>query len=73
MAVHTLVFSRSKILCCARSPVAWSALDVFHDLQSGRYYVQNLDNEENGTSDFGQPLPDANHFSVATLRRVGTR
>ena len=54
-------------------PTTWSALDVFHDLQSGRYYVQNLDNEENGTSDFGQPLPDDNHFSVATLRRVGTR
>ena len=54
-------------------PTTWSALDVFHDLQSGRYYVQNLDNEESGTSDFGQPLPDANHFSVATLRRVGTR
>ena len=54
-------------------PTTWSALDVFHDLQSGRYYVQNLDNEENGTSDFGRPLPDDNHFSVATLRRVGTR
>jgi hypothetical protein len=54
-------------------PTTWSALDVFHDLQSGRYYVQNLDNEERGTSDFSQPTPEASHFSVATLRRLGTR
>lgn len=54
-------------------PTTWSALDVFHDLQSGRYYVQNLDNEERGTSDFSQPVPQASHFSVATLRRLGTR
>lgn len=54
-------------------PTTWSALDVFHDLQSGRYYVQNLDNEERGTSDFSQPVPESSHFSVATLRRLGTR
>ncbi|MGL4317500.1 MAG: DUF1329 domain-containing protein [Pseudomonas sp.] len=54
-------------------PTTWSALDVFHDLQSGRYYVQNLDNEERNTSDFSQPVPDSGYFSVATLRRLGTR
>ena len=54
-------------------PTTWSALDVFHDLQSGRYYVQNLDNEERGTSDFSQPVPPSSYFSAATLRRLGTR
>ncbi|WP_394354753.1 DUF1329 domain-containing protein [Aquipseudomonas alcaligenes] len=54
-------------------PTTWSALDVFHDLQAGRYYVQNLDNEERSISDFSQPVPDSGYFSVATLRRLGTR
>ncbi len=33
-------------------PTTWSSLDVFHDLQARRYYVQNLDNEEPQTVDF---------------------
>ncbi|UVE16461.1 DUF1329 domain-containing protein [Pseudomonas sp. LS44] len=54
-------------------PTTWSALDVFHDLQSRRYYVQNLDNEEPSTIDFSQPIPDDGYFKPAALRRRGTR
>jgi hypothetical protein len=54
-------------------PTTWSALDVFHDLQARRYHVQGLDNEESGTLDFSQPLPDARAFTPAALRRQGTR
>jgi hypothetical protein len=54
-------------------PTTWSALDVFHDLQARRYHVQGLDNEESGTLDFSQPLPDAGAFTPAALRRQGTR
>ena len=54
-------------------PTTWSALDVFHDLQARRYHVQNLDNEEAGTIDFSQPVPDDGYFTPAELRRRGTR
>jgi hypothetical protein len=54
-------------------PTTWSALDVFHDLQARRYHVQGLDNEEAGTLDFSQPLPDVGAFTPAALRRQGTR
>jgi hypothetical protein len=54
-------------------PTTWSALDVFHDLQARRYHVQGLDNEEAGTLDFSQPLPEAGAFTPAALRRQGTR
>ncbi|WP_010483058.1 DUF1329 domain-containing protein [Pseudomonas sp. S9] len=54
-------------------PTTWSALDVFHDLQARRYYVQNLDNEESTTIDFSQPVPDDGYFKPAALRRRGTR
>ncbi|WP_339485746.1 DUF1329 domain-containing protein [Pseudomonas sp. EL_65y_Pfl2_R95] len=54
-------------------PTTWSALDVFHDLQARRYYVQNLDNEESSTIDFSQPIPDDGYFKPAALRRRGTR
>jgi hypothetical protein len=54
-------------------PTTWSALDVFHDLQARRYHVQNLDNEEVGTIDFSQPVPDTGEFTPAALRRQGTR
>lgn len=54
-------------------PTTWSALDVFHDLQSRRYYVQNLDNEEPSTIDFSQAIPDDGYFKPAALRRRGTR
>ncbi len=54
-------------------PTTWSALDVFHDLQARRYYVQNLDNEEPQTVDFGQVIPEDSYFMPAGLRLRGTR
>ncbi|OLF53434.1 DUF1329 domain-containing protein [Pseudomonas chlororaphis] len=54
-------------------PAIGSALDVFHDLQSRRYMVQWLDNEEAGTADFSQPAPDEEYFSPASLRARGVR
>ncbi|MFC5695129.1 DUF1329 domain-containing protein [Pseudomonas sp. GCM10022186] len=54
-------------------PTTWSALDVFHDLQSRRYHVQNLDNEEPNTIEFAQALPDDGYFKPSALRRRGTR
>jgi hypothetical protein len=54
-------------------PTTWSALDVFHDLQARRYHVQNLDNQESGTIDFSQPVPEDGYFKPAALRRRGTR
>lgn len=53
-------------------PYTWSALDVFHDLQARRYHVQNLDNEEPGTIDFTQAIPDDSYFKPSALRRRGT-
>ena len=52
-------------------PTTWSALDVYHDLQSGRYHVQNLDSEEKTTLQFDLPIPDDGHFTPASLRRSG--
>lgn len=54
-------------------PTIWSALDVFHDLQARRYHVQNLVNEEGGTIDFSQAMPEDSEFSAAALRRRGLR
>jgi hypothetical protein len=52
-------------------PTTWSALDVFHDLQARRYYVQNLDNEEASTVDFSQPVPEDAYFMPSALRQRG--
>lgn len=54
-------------------PAVWTALDTFHDLQGRRYSVQWLDNEENGTADFSQPVPEVSEFSPAALRRKAPR
>ncbi|KES25039.1 MULTISPECIES: DUF1329 domain-containing protein [Pseudomonas] len=54
-------------------PMVWTALDTFHDLQSRRYSVQWLDNEEPGTADFSKPAPDVAEFSPAALRRKASR
>lgn len=54
-------------------PTTWSALDVFHDLQARRYYVQNLDNEESETVDFAQSAPEDAYFMPSALRQRGTR
>ena len=52
-------------------PTTWSALDTYHDLQSGRYHVQNLDSEEKTTLQFNLPVPDDGEFTPAALRRGG--
>ncbi|WAB95483.1 DUF1329 domain-containing protein [Pseudomonas citronellolis] len=54
-------------------PMVWTALDTFHDLQSRRYSVQWLDNEEPGTADFSKPMPSMDEFSPAALRRKASR
>ncbi|MBC9250123.1 outer membrane lipoprotein-sorting protein [Pseudomonas alcaligenes] len=54
-------------------PTTWSAMEAFHDLQSRRYYVQNLDSEEAGTADFSKPVPADSEFTPSALRRRGTR
>lgn len=54
-------------------PMVWTALDTFHDLQSRRYSVQWLDNEEAGTADFSKPAPDTSEFSPSALRRKASR
>lgn len=52
-------------------PVQWTGLEVFYDLKSQRYHVQQLMNEERSTLDFTQPVPNKNYFSPAALRRRG--
>ncbi|WP_324711441.1 DUF1329 domain-containing protein [Pseudomonas citronellolis] len=54
-------------------PLVWTALDTFHDLQSRRYSIQWLDNEEPGTTDFSKPMPSMDEFSPAALRRKASR
>lgn len=54
-------------------PVTWTTLDVYHDLQSKRYHVQFLDNEEEATLSFNLPSPPAGNFQPAALRRLGKR
>lgn len=54
-------------------PTTWTALDVFHDLQSRRYHVQNLDNEAPDTIDYSLKAPEDNYFKPAALRRRGVR
>ncbi|AVR67663.1 MULTISPECIES: DUF1329 domain-containing protein [Pseudomonas aeruginosa group] len=54
-------------------PATGAILDVFHDLQSRRYMVQWLDNEQPGTTDYSQPAPNEDYFSPASLRARGVR
>ncbi|WP_271409142.1 DUF1329 domain-containing protein [Pseudomonas sp. Q1-7] len=54
-------------------PATSSALDVNHDLQSRRYMVQWLENEEPGSADFSQPIPNDDYFSPSSLRARGVR
>lgn len=54
-------------------PTIWSAVDVFHDLQSRRYVAHKLDSEEPSAIDFDQPNPSSDYFNPAELRRRGTR
>ncbi|GGY31775.1 hypothetical protein GCM10011297_00640 [Bacterioplanes sanyensis] len=54
-------------------PVTWTTMDVFHDLKAGRYHLQGLDNEEQGTIDYSQEPPGERYFTPAELRRRGRR
>ncbi|MCX4024927.1 DUF1329 domain-containing protein [Endozoicomonas sp. SM1973] len=54
-------------------PTTWTGLDVFHDLQARRYYVQGLANEESTYVDFSKAIPDDKYFKPAALRRRGRR
>jgi hypothetical protein len=54
-------------------PVVWTSVDTFHDLQARRYYVGNLDSEEDSSVDFSKPVPGDEYFTPAALRRRGTR
>lgn len=52
-------------------PGIWTAMDVFHDLQSRRYHVQGMDNEERTTIDYSQVSPGPRYFTPQELRRRG--
>lgn len=54
-------------------PTTWTGLDVFHDLQARRYYVQGLANEEKRYVDFSKAIPANKYFKPAALRRRGRR
>ncbi|MCG8313283.1 MAG: DUF1329 domain-containing protein [Pseudomonadales bacterium] len=54
-------------------PVLWTALDVYHDLSSQRYYVAFLDNEEKQSLVFEDAYPPAKYFKPAQLRRRSRR
>lgn len=52
-------------------PVLWTALDVYHDLVSERYYVSFLNNEEENSLSFSDTPPPKKYFKPAALRRRG--
>lgn len=52
-------------------PTLWTTLEVFHDLQSGRYLALGLDNED-PMYDFNLKF-DGDEFNPAALRREGVR
>jgi len=52
-------------------PLIWSTLDVYHDLEQGRYLATNLDNESL-MIDFNTRFTKK-HFSSGALRRTGIR
>ena len=52
-------------------PTFWSTLEIHNDLQSGRYLVSGLDNQE-AMYDFGYDSDPAN-FSPQSLRVTGVR
>lgn len=52
-------------------PGIWTAMDVYHDLQSRRYHVQGLDNEERSVIDYSQAAPEKRYFTPQELRRRG--
>jgi hypothetical protein len=54
-------------------PVTHEALQVHHDLVSGRYNTLPLVNEEGSTFNFNKKIPKDTFFTPASLRRLGTR
>ncbi len=55
------------------TPTTWTGLDVYHDLQSRRYDVQGLANEEPQFVQINLPIPPRNYFKPSSLRRRGKR
>ena len=53
-------------------PLVWISKEVHHDLQSGRYLIFGLNNEEPRTFDFAVNLTESD-FSTSALRRAGRR
>ncbi|MBT8131768.1 MAG: DUF1329 domain-containing protein [Gammaproteobacteria bacterium] len=53
-------------------PTLWTTLDVYTDLQVGRYLALGLNNEQNKTYVFKDTLKRAD-FGPSALRRAGTR
>jgi hypothetical protein len=54
-------------------PTTWTSLDVYHDLQVNRYYVTNMDSEEDLALQFNRPPFGEDHFTPSGLRRRSTR
>lgn len=52
--------------------VPWYAVETLYDLNSGRYLVLGLDNEETGSYDFGFERKSGD-YTPAALRRAGRR
>lgn len=52
-------------------PAVWTAMDVFHDLQSRRYHVQGMANEERTAIDYSKVSPGPRYFTPQELRRRG--
>ncbi len=53
-------------------PTLWTTLDVYTDLQAGRYLALGLNNQQSKTYDFDVSF-DADDFGPSSLRRAGTR
>jgi len=53
-------------------PTTWLTAEVYHDLQSGRYQVLHLDNEEHDPTRFDKVV-NTSDLSTSALRRAGRR
>ncbi|CAM3635949.1 DUF1329 domain-containing protein [Parendozoicomonas haliclonae] len=54
-------------------PTTFTTLDVYHDLQSRRYHVQGLANEEKTMLDYTKAIPSKSYFKPSALRRRGRK
>ncbi|MDY6921402.1 MAG: DUF1329 domain-containing protein [Pseudomonadota bacterium] len=52
-------------------PVTWAALQVSHELDSGRYFAGYLDNASGMAIEFQTEAPSERYFSPQSLRRMG--